>query len=220
MTDFSAIYGFEFTRVFSVNGLSFQPIESQYSVAKALARNLKAHNLTGVVSAPTLTREMLFQLEGVLSFVEHLDVYISEPTDDADAIINPNQYFEPTQFMRSRHNGGGAVLGSDSFKPYHESRQQFIELTLRYLSDIELCKKTRFDSLLFKCVETFRQRQPFLEISYFLLISALEAFSRAHQNDYKSKNAAVPITKTLLHYGFDVQQDNPNHLSRSISSYS
>ena len=39
------------------------------------------------------------------------------------------------------------------------------------------------------------------------------------QNDYQSKNAAVPIAKTLQSYGFVVYQDNPNNLARSVSTY-
>ena len=219
MPQTSALYGFEFTRCFSAAGLLFQPVESSHAAAKKLARNLRAHEITGTVSGPQISREMIFQLEGVLSFIEHLDVLVSEPESAEDAAENPDRYFESTLTMRPRNNGGGAVLGSDAFNPWRESRQQFIELCLSRLADEQFCQRTRFRSLLFKCVETFRQRQPFLEISYFLLISGLEAFARATQNDYQSKNAAVPITKTLQDYGFVVHQDNPKNLARSISTY-
>jgi hypothetical protein len=58
-----------------------------------------------------------------------------------------------------------------------------------------------------------------LEITYFLLISGLEAFCRASQDDFQTKNAAIPITKQLKSYGFNVFQDNPSELSRSVSTY-
>jgi len=219
MPQTSALYGFEFTRSFSAAGLFFQPIESGHAAAKKLARNLKAHQITGTVSGTRLTSELLFELEGVLSCIEHLDVLVSEPENADDAADNPARYFESAFTARPRNNGGGAVLGSDAFNPWRDSRQQFIELALSRLADEQFCQRTRFKSLLFKCVETFRQRQPFLEISYFLLISGLEAFARAAQNDYESKNAAVPITRTLQSYGFVVHQDNPKSLARSISTY-
>ncbi len=219
MPQTAALYGFEFTRPFSAAGLTFQPSLVEHATAKALARDLKAHHMTGTVSAPTLAPERRFHLEGVLSFIEHLDVLVSEPAGEEDAAVHPESYFEPTIAMRPRHNGGGAVLGSDAFNPWRDSRQQFIELALNHLADADFCKRTRFHSLLFKCVETFRQRQPFLEISYFLLISGLEAFARAVQNDYTTKNAAVPITRTLKDYDFKVYQDSPNDLPRSISTY-
>ena len=214
----SALYGFEFTRSFSAAGLFFRPIEADYVAVKALARNLEAHEITGTVSGPRLTPELLFNLEGVLSFIEHLDVLASEPESAADAAEHPERYFESSLAMRPRHNGGGAVIGSDAFNPWRESRQQFIELALGKLADERFCQSTRFRPLLFKCVETFRQRQPFLEISYFLLISGLETFSRSIQSDYQSK-AAGPITKTLRGYGFTVYQNNSKELARSISTY-
>lgn len=218
MPQTSALYGYEFTRPFAAAGLIFRPVQSDYSAAKNSARNLKAHEITGTVSGPQLTPIDLFQLEGVLSFIEHLEVLVSDPEDAQDAADHPARYFETSLATRARHSGGGAVLGSDAFNPWRESRQQFIELAMAKLRDEDFCQRTHFNSLLFKCVETFRQRQPFLEISYFLLISGLEAFSRASQNDYKS-NAVVPIAKTLQGYGFNVYQDKPDDLARSVSTY-
>ena len=219
MLQTSALYGFEFTRPFSAAGLSFRPLEPLHDEAKALARNLNAHKLTGTVSAPKLTPETRFHLEAVLSFIEHLEVLVSDPAGEDDAPENPERYFEPEIVLRPRHSGGGALFGSDAFNPWRESRQQFIELALNRLADLEFCNRTRFNSLLFKSVETFRQRRPFLEISYFLLISGLEAFARAVQSDYVTKSASVPITRTLKDYGFKVYQDSPSDLPRSISTY-
>lgn len=219
MPSTAALYGFEFTRSFSAGGLSFAPIETQHPTSRELARNLLVHNLTGTVSAPLLSPMKRFHLEGVLSFIEHLEVLVSEPVDNVHAVEAPDRYFEVKSALRPRHNGGGAVIGSDALSPQQDSRRQFIELALGHLDDTAFCERTRFHSLLFKCVETFRQRQPFLEISYFLLISGLEAFSRAVQNDYKTRNAAEPISRALEGYGFKVYENNPNDLPRSISTY-
>ena len=219
MPQVAALYGFEFTRAFSAGGLSFEPIESAHSAAKTLARDMQGHNLTGTVSAPTLSAEKRYHLEGVLSFIEHLDVIVSEPADDEEAVREPEKHFPTRITTRSRNNGGGAVLGSDAFNPWRESRKQFVELALNHLADAEFCRRTRFNSLLFKCAETFRQRQPFLEISYFLLISGLEAFARAIQNDYATRSSSAPITRALQCYGFNVYENNPNDLPRAVSTY-
>jgi hypothetical protein len=186
---------------------------------KRLARALDARNLTGTVSGQTLQRDRIYCLEGILSFIEHLDVRLSEPVSDESAIKNPADFFESAVVGGPRNNGGGAVLGSDAFNPWKTSRSQFIELALRHLEDAEFCQRTKFRQLFFKRIETFLQRKPFLEISYFLLFSGLESFARASQNDFTTKNASVPITKFLLSYGFDVHQDNPKHLTRSVSTY-
>jgi hypothetical protein len=218
MPQVAALYGFEFTTPFSAGGLEFRPLHGKVSTAKALARDVSKYNLTGTVSAPKLSREQLFRLEAVLSFIEHLEVTVSEPLNDAAATGNPEDFFEMHVFTPYRHNGGGAVLGSDAFGAWRDSRSTFIELALKHLADAEYCQRTRFNSLLFKSVETFRQRRPFLEISWFLLISGLEAFSRGTLADYTS-SAAVPITSVLKNFGFSVYQDSPANLPRSVSTY-
>lgn len=86
------------------------------------------------------------------------------------------------------------------------------------MADEEFCRRTKFNSLFFKAVETFRQRKPFLEISYFLLMSGLEAFARESLHDYASKSV-VPITQLLSRYGFRVDEDNPRELARAITTY-
>ncbi len=219
MTQIAAIYGFEFTREFMAAGLRFSPITEDHRTAKTLARDLESHHLTGTISGEKIDRELIYELEGVLSFIEHLDVMVLGPVSEVNNSENPANLFERTVTTHRRHNGGGAVLGSDAFNPWKDSRQKFIELALSHLRDKNICEGTKFRSLLFKCVETFRQRQPFLEITYFLLISGLEAFCRASQGDHTTKNAAIPITKQLRAYGFNVFQDKPSELSRSICTY-
>jgi len=219
MNHTAAIYGFEFTRPFVAGGLTFSPIERQHSTAKKLARDKIARNLTGIVSGPGLSPELVYQLEGVLSFIERLEVLVSQPVADPAAEEHPREYFRTQLSIPVRHDGGGAVLGPDAFNPWRDSRQAFIDLALNRLADPDFCKSTRLNSLLFKSVETFRQRRPFLEISYFLLISGLEGFCRAKVNDYQSKNGAEPITKALKSLGFNVYQENPNDLPRAISTY-
>lgn len=218
MPHIAAIYGFEFTRLFQAGGLTFTPIAQDHSTAKRMARALDAYNLTGTVSGESLDRELLYRLEAVLSFIEHLDVRVSEAVNDPNATTRPLDFFESNAIGGARNNGGGAVVGSDAFSPWKTSRQQFIELTLTRLADDAFCRRTKFNSLFFKAVETFRQRKPFLEISYFLLISGLEAFARASLGDYTSK-AVVPLTELLSGYGFRVYENRPDELPRAMSTY-
>jgi hypothetical protein len=143
----AAIYGFEFTRAFQAAGLAFTPASDDHTKAKRLARALDAYNLTGTVSAPDLSREHLYRLEAVLSFVEHLDVRVSETVDDEAAITKPHDFFESTAVGGARNNGDGAVVGSDAFNPWRTSRQQFVELALTRLADEDFCRRTKFKSL-------------------------------------------------------------------------
>jgi hypothetical protein len=217
MTEVAAIYGFEFTRPFDAAGLHFEPVSSDHASAKSLARTLDSYNLIGTVSAPSLTSDVLFRLEAVLSFVEHLDVRISHVVNDTEAVLRPHDYFEASAVGGRRNNGGGAVIGEDTF--WREARPQFIELALKRLADQTYCQDTKFNSLFFKAVEVYRQRRPFLEISYFLLVSGLEAFARHSLKDFTSKNAATPVVKLLKGYGFRAFVEHPAEPARAISTF-
>lgn len=73
---------------------------------------------------------------------------------------------------------------------------------------ISSCKETLFNVLFFKCIEAFRQRRQFVDISYFLLYSGLESYARSVTRDTTSNNASVPICKLLKeNYQFDVHQE-------------
>lgn len=217
MTYVAGLYGFQITRPISVRGLSFEPITTDHQQPERLARDLDVYHLTATVSGESLDHELCFKLEAVLSFIEHLDVLVSKPVKRSAAGESVTALFSKSLATQRRNNGGGAVVGVDTFFPH--SRSKFIELALQCLSDDTFCTSTKFDSLFFKCVETFRQRRPFLEISYFLLYSGLESYARAVRMDQTSKNSSEPIYQLLKSYGFNVYQERPSELSRAISTY-
>lgn len=213
----AAIYGFEITRPISFGTCRIEPITNSYEKARTLARDLEAYHLTATLLGDTLPEDERFRLEGVLSFIEHLDVIVfpaSQLIGDAEPVASKL----PAILRRQRRNsGGGAVIGEDTF--FRQSRADFLALAMSKLGDERFCKSTKFDTLLFKCVETFRQRSPFLEITYFLLFSGLESFARACLNDTKTRNASKPIYRLLNSYGLSVLLDDPNNLPRSIATY-
>lgn len=213
------IYGYEFTRPFEAAGLTFTPVEHHHPTAHRLARDLSRHHLMGTVSGATLDREDCFKLSAVLSFIEHLDVVVGDPLDDADAdtLKFPERHFPLALSAKPRHNGGGAVIASDVV--FRESRPQFIGLMLAAVNDTSPQPGKGRALLLYKSAETFRQRQPFMEITYFLLVSALESYCRHVENDFTSRNAAEPMVRALRKLGFDVEQDNPARPRRSITNY-
>ena len=213
------IFGFEFTRPFEADGLTFQPLYSHSNEAKKHALDEDAHHLTGTVSGANLQfGQVTYRLAAVLSFIEHLDVRLSEPADDPAAATEPRAYFEEVMRIGQRPPAGGAVINSDTFPPHRNARRDFIKLAMAHLADDKFCEETKFRLLLIKAAETCRQRSPFLEVSYFLLMSGLEAFCREVQNDKVSPPAAV-IARTLQGYGFKVVTDSPKNLPRAISTY-
>ena len=213
------IFGFEFTRPFEADGLTFQPLYTHPAEAKKHAHDEHAHHLTGTVSGANLQLgQVTYRLAAVLSFIERLDVRLSEPIDDPTAATEPRAHFEEVMRNGRRPTGGGAVINPDTFPPHRDARQTFIKLAMGHLADDEFCERTKFRLLLIKAAETCRQRSPFLEVSYFLLMSGLEAFSREVQNDRDSP-AAAPIARMLAGYGFKISENNPKNLPRAISTY-
>lgn len=215
MTRYCGIYGYECTQVISLDAAEIRPRYRVRSEAHEKARDKSVYSLTAVLVGDDIDDEMAFQLEAVLSFIEHLDVIVSSPKElDGTDIFEAFPASLPTH---GRHDGGGAVLMVDWFSP--DSRSNFIKSCLTHLQDKARRAQTLFADLLFKKVETFRQRRPLLEVSYFLLFSGLEAHARALTGDYNNRNAADPISKLLQSYGFDVSVERPADLKRAMSTY-
>ncbi|WP_213955301.1 MULTISPECIES: hypothetical protein [unclassified Variovorax] len=219
MTTTCGIFGFEFTQPFTAAGLTFTPLYSHPPVATQVARDPDAHHLTGTVHGLNLAADqVIYRLEAVLSFIEHLDVRLSEPTADEAALTDPRSHFDQVQRHGRRHNGGGAVINPDWFAPHQRARHDFIQRAMDRLADDAFCEATKFRLLFIKASETFRQRQPFMEVTYFLLYSGLEAYARKVQNHVGS-NAVKPIVAMLKAHGFDVcAHDQKNH-ARSMTTY-
>lgn len=209
------IYGFQITYPIDISGLRIEPRTNDYQQAKRWARDLDAYQLTAVLKGISISDDLLFNLEAVLSFIEHLDVLVTSPVEQIKD--DPFSQFSPTITTHRRNNGGGAIIGEDTF--FRSSRSLFISRALNRLQDRQFCEKTQFNVLFFKCVETFRQPKPFVEVSYFLLYSGLESYARSAVDDRSTRNSSEPIFKLLTSYGFDVQVERPNDLQRAVSTY-
>lgn len=215
MTEYCGIYGYEITRPIIGPGFRIEPRTSDHQQSMHCARDESSYHLTAVVTGPSLTDDFLFDLEAVLSFVEHLDVIVTSPRSvEAEDIFSA---FEPIITTHRRSSGGGASLPRDIF--FRNARGNFVVACLAKLSDEAFCAATQFRTLFFKKVETFRQRRPFLEVSYFFLYSGLETYARAVLNDRNTRNSSKPICELLQRFGFDVSEERPNDLPRAISTY-
>jgi hypothetical protein len=209
MTSVSAIYGFEFCETFTVAGLTFEPASEDFFIARSRARNQDSYRLTGTVSGTSLNADLASLLEAVLCFIERLDVVVTKPQTNG---LSAPEKLTDSFVRRRRYSGGGAVIRSLN------SRKTFIECALEKLSD-PVSKTNKLRALAFKCIETFRQREPFIEVSYFLLFSGLEAFARYKTGDREARDAAEPISKLLRGLGFNVVQQGGKDLKRAISTY-
>lgn len=214
MTVICGIYGFEITNPIDLPGLRIEPRTNDSKQATQWARDLGSYQLTAVLMGASISNDVLFDLEAILSFVERLDVLVSAPIDQVED--DPFAHFSTSITTHPRDNGGGAVIAEDTV--FRTSRSAFVSKALDRLQDKEFCDRTQFRAIFFKYVETFRQRRPFIEVTYFLLFSGLESYARAVTHD-RDSGASVPICKLLRGYGFDVQVDRPNDLHRAVSTY-
>lgn len=213
MTITCGVYGFNITRKMEFNGIKILPRTNNIQEARTWATDLNTYHLTATLEASAVTLDFLFNLQAVLSFIEHLDVIITPPLD----LVSQNAKLPETIIAHKRNSGGGAKIGEDAFFP--NSRVEFIKKSIDLLEDAEFCTKTQFKSLFFKKVTTFRQTNPYIEVSYFLLYSGLESFARAVTKDKKNTNSSVPIFNLLNRYGFNVAIDKPDDLARAVSTY-
>jgi hypothetical protein len=208
------IYGYQITRPIDLPGLRIEPRTNDHLQAEVWARSPDNYQLTAVLMATSISDDLLFNLEGILSFVEHRDVLITSPEKQTND--DPFAQFSPSITMHRINNGGGQAIVVDTVFP--TSRSVFISKALDRLQDQQFCNEKQFNVLFFKYVEMFRQPRPFVDVSYFLLYSGLESYARSVTGE-RSK----PIYKLLIRveYGFDVHQEltssGDNH--RAVATY-
>lgn len=215
MSVICGIYGFNITRRIKIAGVHIKPRTEDSSQARAWARDINAYHLTATIEGDSISREFLFYLEAILSFIEHLDVLISQPIEKISDV--PVSQLENTITAHQRNNGGGAILVEDS--SFRDSRKEFISKSLGKLEDQGFCEKTQFKILLFKYVETFRQQKQFVDISYFLLFSGLESYCRSITQNKKNENSSKHICDVLKKFEFNIKEENPHNLHRAVSTY-
>jgi hypothetical protein len=208
------IYGFHITKNMEFSSFRMIPRSSDHAQVKKWARDEANFHLTGVIEAQAISPEQIFDLEGALSFIEHLEVIVTRPVpcEKDDSF----RAFPEVISTHKRHNGGGEMLMTDTFM---SSRKEFLAVLLDKLQDRDFCEATRFRTLFFKCIEQFLQRKHFLDTSYFLLYSGLETYSRAVTDDNSKGNSSARIAKALQKLGFDVKEEHPDDPRRAVSTY-
>ncbi|SMO94612.1 hypothetical protein [Fodinibius sediminis] len=220
MIEFEGVYGFEISKPLKLDGLTIQPVYQDFTKLQKLSKDENCYHLTGVIRYEKSTVEIdLFDLEGVLAFIDHRDVIVANKIQAKDMHEAISKL--PSQINGlKRHGGGGKVIMSDAFS--ESSREDFTKLALDELAKDRNngnLDRSVFRIAFFKTIEVFRARKQFREVSYYLLFSALESLARFSESDYTS-SAEIPISQFLIGLGFDVKQNNPQNLRRSISTYS
>lgn len=214
------IYGYEITQAAELQGFKLIPRSQDHREIKKLAADRDHYHLTGFLEIDENQildqRALIFDLQGILSFIDQKNVIITHPLRPHETYqaLDSNYPLKIT-FLR-RLSGSGSLILSDIFSP--KSRKTSIEKALNKLKESDQNQGV-FRSAFFKSIEPFRGSESFIDVNYYLLFSALESLSRYHLNDYDSKNTSTPISKFLKPYNFDISQDNVKNLAQSISTY-
>jgi hypothetical protein len=215
------IYGYECTKEAIFDTYKIIPVSNEHSKVSKLSSSQNTYNLTAFLEVDNETiidlRQLIFDLEAVLSFIDQKDIIVSNELNDSEEYDQLGEDYPKFLNGHYRHNGGGKVIMSDASSK--DSRKSFIDLAMTKLTDRADSNNETFRSAFFKTIEVFRAKEPFTDVSYYLMFSALESLSRAVFNDYSSRNCAEPIAKLLRQYDFDIFQDNTTNLYKSVSTY-
>lgn len=184
-----AIFGFFFNKQFSFNGFNFIPVKYDLPFwdEVKISKDKYRYNLTGYIETPEIdAEEFIFNMQAVLTFVQQQDVVIKLVID-----FSLEESYE-ADFER---RGCGAP-----FAMFSELQTEIVEkLYLKLIDENDLCNlrgensvfddvhNAEFKSLIFKVTEPFHMRRPFVEMTYFLYFSGLEAFCKQYLKSYYDK---------------------------------
>ncbi|MAR73479.1 MULTISPECIES: hypothetical protein [unclassified Halomonas] len=214
------IYGYEISKRAEFDDFNLIPLTDNYTTAKERASDLNSYHLTGFLeingSNSLDNKSLLFDLQGVLSFIDQKNVIITNELRVHESYNDLDEDYPRQLTALKRINGGGGVILGDTFSP--TSRKNFIVMALAKLKESDI-EGGPFRTAFFKSIEVFRGSDSFIDFNYYLLFSALESLARFHLDDYKSSNCSTPIAKFLKPYGFDISQDNVDSMAKAVSTY-
>ena len=215
------IYGYECTKSANFDHFKIIPFSTSYDEVLGLSSDQNKYNLTSfleindenTINIPSF----IFDLTGVLSFIDQKDIVIQNQLNDEEEYNNLNENYPRYINDGIRPNGIGKTIMGDAF--VIDSRRLFIDRALTKLSDTSDPNNECFRQAFFKTIEVFRAKRTYIDVSYYLLFSALESLSRSVLNGYTSTNCATPITNYLQSLNFDIYQDKRDELNKAVSTY-
>ena len=207
-----AIYGFFFNRSFSFGNFFFTPIgdEMPFWDKVNASREKNVYRLIGFIETPELEPDyFIFTMQAVLTFVQQQDVIIKFSIDSFE--------IEKAYALDIDRNGVGAP-----FAMYPNLQEEIIEkLYYKLIDKNDPCNRKgndsvfneshncEFSSLVYKVTEPLHMRKNFIEMTYFLYFSGLEAFCKQYLKSYyprisivkdASKNIAQMLEKLEINY--------------------
>jgi len=229
------VYGYTFTRPFSVGGVEFLPLFGNFSEAKNKGRDARALNLTGVLLVAMESRHelnsrrrTLADLEAVLSFSEQQRVVLANmaqvhTNEDVVAVLSGATDHELKQTISDKlHAGelitgglarpsGGACLQYDAFSPC--MRPVFSQLAMERLADQQFNEATGFRSAFYRNVEIVKLGNVPIDVSYSLLFTGLELLANKCPQIRNSWTLARKLETFLNEHGLEVTADETQRIA-------
>jgi hypothetical protein len=176
--------------------------------------------LTGRVETPQLDDSYQHDLAAILTIMQQRDVALTKSKAVGTSCPSEARSGFPNELdVIGTRDADGSVLLDDVFAP--DAHRTAIDSLLGKLRDNNFCGSTQFRQLLFKVAETYRQRENYLDINYFLLFSGIEAYSKACQTTLSTeRDVAKPIAAQLQALGFNIAAENHANPIRAVRTYS
>ncbi len=131
------IYGYEISRPAEFDGFRLIPLTDDYTDVRGKASDLDNYHLTGFLEidetqTPDI-RALIFDIQGVLSFIDQKNVIVSNLLREHEAFDNLDEDYPTKLTALKRINGGGKVILGDAFNS--NSRREFITMALAKLKE-------------------------------------------------------------------------------------
>lgn len=211
-----AIFGYEITRKCVFGNANINPIFHDHI---SVTGNLKAVNQspTAVLEIELLDKNLVFDLEAVLTFIDQANVQIWGPLDATNLTDALSE--AASERIDYRRKSRGKFIRSDAFEPSMRCEVSTKLMNrMRFGSD----DTTRAFSRLLHATSfgLANNVSEYVDLSYYLYFSNLEALARAHYDDFSTKNVAQVLNRFFNDLDFSLVQQDDTNLLNSCHTYS
>lgn len=183
------IYNFCFNHKIISKDFILHPFYKKFTDAKKFSNETSFYNLTGFLEcrqdSDEKIRDLIFHLSAVLTFIQQQNVIIANTFDSFQTDKADLKRFRDYIITEKRNWNQFAFRNDNDFD------NAINKVYEKIISNNDPCNtksKNFFDdnyhkeyaSLIFKNIEKFKMSKPFVEITYFLVFSALESFCKAY----------------------------------------
>jgi len=154
-------------------------------------------------------RNIIFQLENTLSFIEQRPVIIKNKLREHEVTSTLDSDYPDYLASETRLPNPANIIAED------DSRDKVIEgVFQKLIINTDDC----LSKVIHKNIMVFSNPINYIDISYYLLFSGLESIARQRLMDMNS-NTNIVIANYLQNFKFNVKADNVKDEARSIQTY-